>query len=324
MRNVFIPYKDIFLEFMETIKNTESYQLENGNMLLSTNWDSFNKILISNKMNESLKESYLNPTAGINNITLGADEHLNSLFFPSERQKVESNLSYLKNVYSTLEYDPMYLFSIIDNASKYFIAQQPSAYIDKYQKAGKSKESIFLSAESRMNSFFYWPQEFKRNTKEELESFAIFKELESHPPVIPDSQSSEEVSPEISNLDTERDYKQEKFEIRTMKHKDVDYQSLPIPPRGDIEKILIYLKDVIERNFEMRLIGKAFEFARNNLREIILQSKFMWEMGKYANLYQKKDPHIGLSEKEKTELLVSIDNWIEDARINKNKYIIKK
>lgn len=326
MRNVFIPYKDIFLELMETIKNKETYQLENGHTILSTLWDFYNTILISRKMNENLKKNYLNPTAGLNTISLGIEQHLNDIFSSSELAKIEKKISYLRNIFSTIEYDPMYLFSILDNASKSLVPEPSSTLKEKIIKTEKPrpKESIFLSAESRMNSFFYWPPQFKRNTKDELEMSAVFKELKTHPPVTPAIKPSEQKTSNISQDEIQKGPIGKKFEIRTMKHESVEEKVLPYPPEGHIEQILFYLKDIVNANYEMNLIGKAFELARNNLQRIILQSKFMWEMGKYANLYQKKEPHLGLSQKEKTELLESIDNWINDARVNKNKYILKK
>jgi len=303
MRNVFIPYKDIFLEVMETIQNKESYQLENGHMILSTYWDFYNSILISTKMNENLKSTYLNPTAGLNNISLGVDQHLKNIFSASELKKIEKKISSLRDNFSTLAYDPMYLFSILENASRVLISEPSLAFKERFIKTTKimPKESIFFSAENRMNSHFYWSPQFKRNTREELEMSAVFKELETHPPVTPAVKPSERSASDISQLDTQKGPLGKTFEIRTMRHVPVDEKLLPYPPEGNIEQILLYLKGIVKGDYEMQLIGKAFELARNNLQRIILQSKFMWEMGKYANLYQRKDPHLGLSQRERED-----------------------
>jgi hypothetical protein len=232
----------------------------------------------------------------------------------------------LRDKFSNLTFDPMYLFSILDNASRAHISEPPFAFKEKIIKTTKTmpKESVFFSAENRMNSFFYWPQQFKRNTREELEMSAVFKELETHPPVTPIIKSPERNTSDINQIDKQIGPLGKKFEIRTMKHEPVEEKLLPYPPEGNIEQILHYLKDIVKANYEMRLVGKAFELARNNLQRIILQSKFMWEMGKYANLYQRKEPHLGLSRREIDELLENIDNWIDDTRKNREKYILKK
>ena len=71
MRNLFIPYKDIILEFMETLRNPQSFQIDKtGPMLLSTHWDSYNQILISSEMDYEMKANYLSPTAGLNGCLL--------------------------------------------------------------------------------------------------------------------------------------------------------------------------------------------------------------------------------------------------------------
>ncbi|MFX1259033.1 MAG: hypothetical protein ACFFAN_14335, partial [Promethearchaeota archaeon] len=105
----------------------------------------------------------------------------------------------------------------------------------------------------------------------------------------------------------------ENFELRTMKSQFVESKLLPDPPKGNIKDILLYLIRVIKENFEMKSIGKAFELARDNLRKIVLHLDCMWEMSKLANLYQRKEPNLGLSQKEKKELIEKINSWIESS-----------
>ena len=85
------------------------------------------------------------------------------------------------------------------------------------------------------------------------------------------------------------------------------------------------MKEIIEKDYDIQSIGKAFEIARDKLRKIILQSKFMWEMGKYANLYSKfEEPNLGLSQNEKNELLDKVNTWIENVIKQKDDFIKKK
>jgi len=47
MRNLFIPYKDIFLEWMETLHNPNNFKLDkNKHMVLSTHWDYYNRLIM--------------------------------------------------------------------------------------------------------------------------------------------------------------------------------------------------------------------------------------------------------------------------------------
>jgi hypothetical protein len=327
MRNFFIPNKDIFLEFIEAIKKPSSYQLGQGHVLLSTHWDSFNKILISTEMMEAKRRKFMENTAGINEIVLGADQYLKTIFSASERQEIYDKILYLKDLYSKLDFDPMYLFSLIDNASK-LIMTKPSLspkFIPPSESSKKLKESVFISAMSRLNSFIDWPKQFKRNTKQELESLAVYEEFKEHPPVERISQSPEMDLTNITEFGRDRMIEEEKFELRTQKRPTVEFKPLPKLEKDDVLIILLYLKEVIEKDYDIKSIGKAFEIARDRLRKIILQSKFMWEMGKYANLYSKfEEPNLGLSQKEKKEILNKLNKWIENVIKEKEDFIKKK
>ena len=307
MRNIFIPHKDIFLEMIETIRNADSYQIvRDGHMLLSTHWDYYNQILLSDKMRGRTDDSYLSSTAGLNGIIFGADQILQETISDVNLSLIESNINSLKSIYSNLEFDPMYLFSILENASTTIsssFAQRTPPSSDSIRKA--SKRSIFASAEDRLYAFASWPMQFKRKAKKE--PIVLPKMVEK-----PDYLKQNNIrSPEIS---VTQEYKQEKFEIESLKSKEVEFKQLPNPPIADVKQILTYLKKVIVENYEMQSIGKAFEIARESMRQIgvsattIHQTK-IWEMSKYANIYVKKESNLGLSLKEKQELSKKIDSW---------------
>lgn len=327
MRNFFIPYKDIFLEFLETIRKPSSHQLGQGHILLSTDWDTFNKILISTEMMKDRRNKFMENTAGINEIVLGADKYLKTIFSASDRQEIYDKILYLKDIYSKLDYDPIYLFSLIDNASKVIISKPSLSpmYKPPLEASKKLKEYVFISAKTRLNSFVEWPEQFKRNTKEQLENLAVYKEFKEHPPVERISKSSEVELTNKIEFGNDKISKEEKFELRTQKRPYIESKPLPKPEKDDVLIILLYLKGIIEKDYDIQSIGKAFEIARDRLRKIILQSKFMWEMGKYANLYIKfEEPNLGLSHKEKTEILDKVNEWIENVIKETEDYIKKK
>ncbi|MFX0073067.1 MAG: hypothetical protein ACFFAO_18470 [Candidatus Hermodarchaeota archaeon] len=325
MRNVFIPYKDIFLEYMEIIKRPDSYNLENGQILLSTYWEEYNKILISTEMKGNLKLDFMNSIAGINDIEIGADRHLNQIFTSSEQKEINNNIMHLKDVYSTIKYDPMYLFSIIDNVSNTLIPRIKfrSEQKDSLNSEKRKKESVLISAEDRINSIVKWPVEFKRNTKDNLEISAVYKEIKEHPPIIRDKDSSKSQIEDLTEELEKKVSKKDSFELRTLKRLVIEPKSLPKAPKDDITAILTYLRDVIDQDYDMQSIGEAFDKARDNLRKLILQSKFMWEMSKYANIYQREEPNLGLNQKEKRELLEKVDSWISKAAKKENGFIKK-
>jgi len=317
MRNVFIPYKDVFIEMMEKIREDDSYQISNeGHKILSSHWDFYNQILVSDKMKATLGSSYLNPIAGLDGITFTADKLLEETISPSNLSIIEHNIKTLKTIYSILEFDPMYLFSIIEQAALMLssgmspISSKPIAFGTKKS----SKESIFASAEERLDAFISWPMQFQRKTKKEpivlpklVESPSDLDQLEI--------KSSDIRTPEI------REIEQEEFELDTLKSEIVELKPLPSPPKADIKQILLFLKKVIEENYEMRSIGQAFELARESARQMgvsatTLHQAKIWEMSKYANIYIKKDPGFGLPEKEKVDLILKIDEWLFEIEEN--------
>lgn len=304
MRNLFIPYKDIFLELMETLHNPQSFQIEkSGHILMSSHWDFYNQILISNEMDYELKTNYLQATAGLNNITLGADNILNQHFNSYQLKEIKNTIEHFKDAYSSIEYDPMYLFSIIDNAAKYLRGGTPILSPEKEISKRMPKESILISAEPYMDSFTDWPVIFKRQSKEQLEKSFISNETVKYQP--------EETVGLKKPLVGEFKKREEEFELRTMKRPFIAFKPLPTIPIDNILDILATLRKVVEEDYEIQSIGKAFEIARDNIKRNVLHINFLWDISKYSNVYQKAESNIGLSFNEKNDLLREIDYWIK-------------
>jgi hypothetical protein len=311
MRNVFIPNKDIFLEMIGKIRDVASYQISNrGHELLSAHWDFYDQILVSDKMKAVPDPSYIQSTAGLEGITFAADELLEETMAPMNLTIIQDTINTLKRVYSQLEFDPMYLFSILERASLMLrsnMAPVASKLIGSVSQK-TSKASIFASAESRLYEFISWPPQFTRKAKKEP------KELPRLVEAPPEWDRIETKRSDRGTVKT-REIEQEAFELETLKSGTVEVKPLPPPPEADIKQILLYLKQVIEENHDMRSIGRAFELAREKARQMgvsatTLHQAKIWEMSKYANIYVKKDPSLGLPEKEKANLARKIDEWI--------------
>ncbi len=304
MRNLFIPYKDVILEFMETLRNPQSFQVDKaGPILLSTLEGSYNQILFSSEMNSEVKASFSSPTAGLNGINFGSKKHLEQYFSHRYLQYIQELVLKLKRVYSTIDYDPMYLFSILVNAALRFRLEVGSSKVQKVERSDKKlpKESIFLSAEPRMNSFVDWPESFRRRTKNELERSVVQEKSKIYQP--------KEVNKETIRVE-EFGLEQEEFKIRSMKRPLVDVKTLPIIPTSNSLEILLTVKNIVNQDYDIRSIGRALEIARDYIRSMILHSHVLWEMSRYVNLYQKVEPNVGLSSKEKFELGEQIKKWI--------------
>ncbi|MFX1277204.1 MAG: hypothetical protein ACFFBP_05945 [Promethearchaeota archaeon] len=315
MRNFFIPNKDLFLEFINHIRDASTYQIyEYGHMLLSTHWDSFNSILVSEKMRINPYKSYMNSAAGLNGIYYGAEQLLQETISPINLQIIEQNITQLKEIYSNLEFDPMYVFSIVENASKYFSPEDSKI---PTTPGTTPKQSLFASAADRMDAFVSWPIQFPRKAVE------IPQPL---PKVIEPSEYLQKANNKgsINAIPQKTNYEREHFELDVLKSEKIEFKPLPSPPAANIKEIMNYLKKVVVENYEMRSIGSAFEIARDKMRQISIGSiselqKDIWEMSKYANIYSKKEQNMGLPIKDQKELLEKINEWLFEIQEEERK-----
>jgi len=307
MRNFFIPYKDIFLEFITHIQDPLAFNVyKHGQMILSTHWNFYNKIVVSERMRINPYKSYMNSMAGLYGIEFGADELLQQTISQINIQIIEQNIAYLKELYSGLDFDPMYVFSLLENASTSFSLEDSKIPTDP---GTTPKQSLFASASDRMDAFISWPTQFPRNLKDVPQPRPDY--IQQYTEYL---QKGKNVNVDDEKI-KEAKYEREHFELNSLKAEKVEFKPLPNPPDINIKNILNYLKSVIQDDYEMRSIGTAFEIARDKMRQISIGSipelqKNIWEMSKFANIYSKKDANLGLPLKEKNELLERVNEWI--------------
>jgi hypothetical protein len=296
---------------MNRIKDPDSYQIQDrGHFILSTYWSDFNKILVSEKFRNHEIDGYMNSAPGLNDIIFKADEYL-SMFSSEELDQINDDLSKLKNIYQNLEYDPGFLSSIMENAAKMI---SPPVPISVNSDEIFNKNTIFISAQDRIKSTVQWSTNFPRKEKKEVVKDITTQETRITPAMKSIVRLSNVKEEKISENIEPTQNQEEKFVLKSLKHRKVESKTLPNPPQGDIEKILLYMKSLIEEDFEMVAIGKAFELARDNIRKIILQSDYMWDMSTYAYMYQRKKPNLSLNERDRSELLEKIEGWIFDLK----------
>ncbi len=320
MRNVFIPYKEVILKMLDMINKTDSYNIDRtGHMLLSGHGAYFDKILVSEGKKSNLQEEYMNSTAGILEIIPGADKLLTSLLTPVEFQKIKSGLSTLKAIYSNLKFDRSYFYSMLEAIAQK-IPPEALPQISLKSSPLAIKQTILYSAEDRINSYLEWPNEFPRKEKEteKVKPTYIYPEMISGTNVAN--------STTIKEYDTIKEHeelpKEDQFVLRIDKSEKVEKRVLPATPLGeDIEKIFLYLKHVIEEDYDMSSVGTAFGLARDSLPPTfkIENPRYAWEMSKIENLYIKKSDNLGLPAKEKEEILEKINSWLHLIEEEKRK-----
>ena len=71
IRNVFLPFKDVFVEMMEKIPKLNMFRIEStGHKLLSTELDHFNAILTTDKIKASGNSNYLDDMPAISQVDI--------------------------------------------------------------------------------------------------------------------------------------------------------------------------------------------------------------------------------------------------------------
>ena len=300
---------------LNQIKNPSSYQIDgDGHKLLSTHWDSFNKILVSDKMRAKFESEYMKSTAAINEITYGADQLLDKMMTSENLAAVNQSIKNLKMVYSSIDFDPMYLYSMLESAGKQLKSEHVLSPSEEEVKIATlmPKESILISAEPTLGEIKEWPETFKRKEKKDIE----FVPPQEKPQLISEAQlydpSQHEETEYISTselIDQEQD---ESFQLRTVKSEKVDIKPLPTPPEGDPEEILLYVKYILDEGFDMKSFAMACGLARDNLRKIMLQSDYMWELSKYERMYRTKPIGMSMPLKDKKKIVQKLDKWIKE------------
>jgi len=75
-------------------------------------------------------------------------------------------------------------------------------------------------------------------------------------------------------------------------------------------------------------VGNAFNLARENIRKIIMQSDYMWDMSKISNYLLRQKPNLGLNQRDKKDYVEKINIWIsgieEEERIKKEEEEIQR
>ncbi len=317
-RNIFTPYKNILLELMDKIRDPETYKLDTqGHLLLSGCRDFFNKIIVADKMKVHGSSEYMEETAGLDEITYGVDEYLSKILSPIELQKIGEVITDLKNTYATIDYDPMYPYSILKNISKILKSETtPISLLEPSSDSPLSpKKSVLFSGEHRLSSMVEWPNEFPRKIREEPSVSPIAR---------PYDITSQKVDPSTIRDYREPQREEEQFKLSFEKSEKVEAKPLPPMPKEDIEQILLYLRRIIEENFDMPSIGRAFGLARDTIRSMhpVEYPTLKWELSREANIYEKKQPLFTLPPRDKKELLEGIGKWIkkfEEERLEKER-----
>jgi hypothetical protein len=309
MRQVFIPYKEIILLLIQKLQSDEIFPIHS---LLSATLFEFDQILLSVRLNPEIMKDYMKPTPGIFHIGYGAENLLHEVFSIDEIGMILKLVQKLKKTYSTLAFNPIQLNTLLENASFALESNFPNPKKPPEKPTQRLKASILYTA-SENEHITPWPETIPALNN----SFASTEYAKTEIKGISDKpyEGPEFKRVDIANYELGGNFASEQFELREFSHKTVPSQPLPEIPTKNLVAILEVIQKMVHEDYPILDIGKCIGIARDNIRKITLHTDFMFEMGKWANIYSKKDPDIGFTEREKSRFLEIVDEWVKTAKI---------
>lgn len=310
-----LRFKEIIIEFMEKIKNNALQFQNRGHRILSTHWDAYNSIFYEDQLKRS-DASYLLATAGINAMKPGAISHITSLIGNGTLDQIAQCINLFQNTLMSVVYDPMDLYSILLNTVKTIRVQNAMGNVEKFLRTGSSfKHVLLFSADPWRNQMTEWPDSIPRIVQTETIAKAgvqpdIKQLVKEYHKTLDSIQNVDASQLTVSKVDNERESFQ--FSQFTQSAGAQTSGAAP-PPDGDIEAILRYLKDIVNANFDLPTIGNVFDAARENIRKLDKQSKYLWQLNKVSTKYGTKAKGLGLSVKEKEDLNKELDGFIAEV-----------
>ncbi|HMF34381.1 MAG TPA: MAP7 domain-containing protein [Candidatus Lokiarchaeia archaeon] len=318
-RYLFVPLKDAIHEMLEQIADPTAYDLGAwGHLVLSTLWDHYNSILVGYPGGPTGFKDYMKSTASVRSIEGGASKLLAEMISPANLQEVADSIQVLKNVYGQVENDLIDVYILLGHVADLLKqnAPPPSPEVPAESAPGalKSKHSVLVSAQPRIDSVAEWPEPLQGKPEEKATEVEIAAEEPEFKEVVHQFHKKEASyeGGDASDLTATQIEAAEKesYELRHLQRGTGAQKQLPQAPTGDLEEIFLYLKYIIDEGYDLPSVGRAFEYARESLKKIQLTSTYVREMSRWANQFVLKAAGVGLSAKEKTVVLRDVDAWL--------------
>jgi hypothetical protein len=304
MRNLFVPFKEVLLEFFGKLKSDRvSALIQAGPLTLSATTESFNTLLLPDSMKGHPDKTYTQLTAGLQTLQYQPIAAILPQISADQLREITDRIGRYYDVLKNIQYDPMDLYSLFDNAGNILRIKLPPSKNVISAIAG-NKAWILQSAAPRLNETKQWIPEIVRNTRLDAD-YAARLDKASLPEVI----KVEEY--DLGDYKGSVQTREEAMPIRQTQNPIVEVVPAPDVPDGDIEILLTYIRDVIMGDFPMPALAEAFERARDKLRKLVLQADYIWELSKWVNKYQRQPQNLGLSPKEKTDMYEMASKWVD-------------
>ena len=323
-REIFVPYKEIIVDFVNHIQqNIDTEYPIIHHRILSADKANFNQILISDQLQDKFKLEYMESTAGLNGISTEAKKILEKDFSFMELAYIEKLLKRQEQIFSKIQFNPMYPFSLIENSDILLTQRKQSDPITPTGISLLSPLEIqkgLIQTEQIFSMDAPWPVEFPRKT---LEAWGMSKQKDAKPQIALTMQKQAQLSPEYQKMLT--NYKQgptesiSTFQFGFQKKPRVEQRILPPMPTDSIKMMLLFLERLILEDYEMIEIGRAFGEVRDKIKDQKLHTDYIWNMSKIANSLQKEKFGLGLNPKDKERYLEDVRSWIQVIEMEEQK-----
>ncbi|TFG19122.1 MAG: hypothetical protein EU530_07245 [Promethearchaeota archaeon] len=309
MRQVFIPYKEVIMEMIKKIQSDEVFPIHS---LLTASLFDYDQILLSVRLNpESMKE-YMKPTPGIFRIDYGAERLMHEVFSMDDIGMIAKLVQKLRKTYSTLAFNPIQLNTLIENAAFALESNFPNPKHPPEKPAQRLKASI-LSTAAENEIITQWPDEIPALKYSVPSSGMAPSEIKGLSDKLYEGPEFKEI--DVGDYQGGPKNEMDQFELREFTQKKVPTKPLPDIPTKDITEILEVIQKMVIEDYPILDIGKSIAVARDNIRKITLHTDFMFEMGKWANIYSKKDAGVAFNAREKERFLEIVNTWVKTAKI---------
>lgn len=167
------------------------------------------------------------------------------------------------------------------------------------------KQPFFITARERDNEYAVWPSYIKREEPEDKQPVSL-----EIPSVL---EATKKIGPEKPVIDESYIPKREDFHLKIFEKKEAEIRAIPPIPTEDPFEVLIYLENLIKKDYEMRKLAETFEQGMESIRQTLFYTDFLTEMSKVVNLLKRGESGLTLSKQIRKDILNKISKWKASA-----------
>ncbi|GAB4326822.1 MAG: hypothetical protein Kow0069_33560 [Promethearchaeota archaeon] len=329
-RHLFVRFREVVDRLLEHAKFEGSFNpAASGHVVLRADREAFNARVVPVEWYVAGAPEEL-PAPGVKEVRRGSGEWLAARFPPEALEKVNAAVAEVGRALAEVVADPSDPCSLLDRLDEAWPPVEASFPPGETRPgptaapARSGKKPLLASASRRSEEVVAWPEDLPRprldsNVAEDARTTAVTPDLKRLVREFHQKVQTAEVDPSQATgakVDAEV---RESYQLRRLERPDVPAKTLPDSPRRDLEEILLYLKWVVEEDYDLPSVAAAFDMAREAIRDFNLNYVHLRELSRVHNRFRAGPAGKGLSVKEKEEVSRDVDAWLEEVREEKRR-----